>query len=254
MNDRKSMIAAATTLGLLFLGATEAAPAAWDRPVATTAPTGNHALAQVQYRGRAGGRFQTEPEFPPSGYLEDIEDPPRLRADASERDRFQDPLPPLRGGSQAPGIAPATPVYAPEGLGEGVPSGHSRQQADPSDTGSGSLGAWGAPAFTPADPGQETYSPRQDRGADRVGFPAVPADPGQRGGSDFPGEGAWAERRPDPGERVDHQWPLASPTEGDYPGASEYPSEAWDRTRPRPAPAGRSPFPEYPRGGFVPSP
>lgn len=253
MTDRKTMIAAAMTLGVLFLGAIEPAPAAWDRPATVHAPTGDRALAQAQDRGRAGGRFQTEPEFPPQGYLEDIEDPPRARADASGQDRFQDPLPPLGGAGQSPVIAPATPVYVPEGLGGGMPSGGPREQADPRGAGSGSLGGWGAPAFTPPASGQDTYVRRHDRGAGRVGFPAAPADPAERGWVDFPAEEAWAERMSDPENGTDHQWPLAPPTEGGYPSASEYASEVWDGTRPRAAPAQRPPFPEYPRGGLNPS-
>lgn len=244
MTDRKTMIAASITLGVLFLGVNEPTPAAWDRPAAAHAATGNHALAQVQDRGRAGGRYQTEPEFPPRGYLEDIEDPPRARADASGRDRLQDPQPPLGGGSQSPVIAPASPVYAPEG--------DPREQTDRRGTGSASLRGWGAPALTTPAAGQDIDIPRRDRGdgridfpgalpgmepRDRFGLPAMPTDRGERDGADFPAAGARGDRMPAPAAGRDHQWPLAPPTEGDYPSSSE----------------GRLPFAEYPRGGFDPS-
>lgn len=251
MTDRKTMIAASITLGVLFLGVTEPTPAAWDQPAVAHAPTGNHVLVQVQERGGAGGRFQSEPEFPPRGYLEDIEDPPRARADASGGDRFQDPQPPLGGGNQSPVIAPASPVYVPEGLRGGMPSGDPREQADRRGTGSASPGGWGAPAFT-APAGQDTDIPRHDRGdgridfpavppgvepRDRAGLPAVPTDRGQRGGAAFPAAGARGDRMPAPGSGRDHQWPLAPPTEGGYRSASD----------------GRLPFDEYPRGGLDPS-
>ncbi|TVP87104.1 MAG: hypothetical protein EA347_08215 [Thioalkalivibrio sp.] len=214
MTYTTTLIAACVTVGVLMTGTTKSALADSERTAAHPSVAVEHRFAQVRDRGRGDRHFQAEPEFPPNDYLGDVEVPGEYRPDVS-----------------GPG------------------------SLSPED--------WYESADTPPAFGGGTDIPRHDRGefpatppgaASRERFPppAMPTDPAQQGWGGFPAEETWDDRMPATRGGMDDRWPLPPPTEGGYPGASEYPSEAWDRTRPQAAPEGRPPFPDEPRGGFDP--
>lgn len=271
MITSNTRIVASTTAAILSLGIGGWAAASWGglQSGHPASASGHHVLS-VQDRGRPGSTFRGAPEFPPSGYLEEV-DPTAQDAFDRQPQALSREAPPAPG-SRAWRFAPENPEFAPEGLGSRVPLGAMQRPPEPWGTGSGSpQPMWGTPSppvIQPSPPAPEWSMPPTDA-ADAWGeFPARPPTGGARDWQDRPGmraeprDPSWGEfpgdptHRPAPDAIPEYQWPRSEASDDRFPRYTDFPDyapEPWDRAYPE---SSMDRFPEYrdyresPRGGY----